>query len=333
MLLLRFTNIYIAVTKYKHVKRLYFDGKKQIETLQATNASLQDSIAGLQDAVANQRMSQSRTALDDNEYATRFTRLNGAIKDLSFNIRKDWKTVPPWVEPVLSAEALKTAKQEMTAVGRAVISRWIFEEIFNKTFHPGLDPQLSAQLKDIERGIRGNTHTLSRQEEFEALTNKIVNWRMATLDGLQRLLDVNTTTENRTLLVTKATTNLAAFLQQYNATPSASIEGSFSTIIEIAVGISANLPLESRDVAITYPLPGDIIRPELMEVDKAALPSLGDESDDEEDDDEKHSKLNGLEAENLEANNVTGGKLRFAGFMTLEVRGRQVLMKAPVWPM
>lgn len=280
------------VTKYKHVKRLYFDGKKQIETLQATVASLQDSVSTLQDAVANQRMSQSRTALDDSEYSTRFTRLNGAIKDLSFNIRKDWKTVPSWVDPYLSPEALKTAKQEMTAVGRAVISRWLFEEIFNKCFHPGLDVNLSAQLKELEHGIRGNTHVMSRQEEFDALTTKIVNWRMATLDGLQRKLDVKTTTENRALFVSKASTNLAAFLQQHNATPVGSLEGSTTTIVEIAIGIAANLPLESRDVAITYPLPGDAVRPDVMEVDQGALPSPSEQKDnDDEDDDEERSKL------------------------------------------
>ncbi|RFN44547.1 hypothetical protein FIE12Z_11214, partial [Fusarium flagelliforme] len=144
------------LTKYKNVKRLYFDGKGQIEVLNG-------QIVHLQNAVANQRMSQSRTALDDSEYSTRFNRLNGAINNLSFNIRKDWRCVPQWLDKYVSAEALKTGKAEMTAVGRAVISRWLMEEVFNKCFHPSLDPQLSQSLKEIELGIRSNTYTLTSQ--------------------------------------------------------------------------------------------------------------------------------------------------------------------------
>jgi hypothetical protein len=62
------------VTKYKNVKRLYFDGKKEIEQLSG-------QVEQLQNAIANQRMSQSRTSLDDSEYTTRFNRLNGAINN------------------------------------------------------------------------------------------------------------------------------------------------------------------------------------------------------------------------------------------------------------
>lgn len=277
-----------AVTKYKHVKRLYFDGKNQIEALNG-------QVETLQNAVANQRMSQSRTALDDSEYVTRFTRLDGAIKDLSFNIRKDWRCLPKWLDSYVSADALKTAKQEMTAVGRAVISRWLVEEIFNKCFHPGLEIPLSMHLKDIELSIRGNAHTMHSREEFDALTTKIVNWRMATLDGLQKKLDVTTTATNRALFVKQATTNLTACLHQYLTTPPpGGIEGSATTIIEIAVGVVANLPLESRDVAIMYPLPGEAVRPSMMDVDKNALPTLDGsqrpESDTEEDDDEERNK-------------------------------------------
>ncbi|KAL2202049.1 hypothetical protein CC79DRAFT_1326243 [Sarocladium strictum] len=313
------------LVKYKNVKRLYFDGKSQIEALSG-------QIETLQNAVANQRMSQSRTAWDDSEYSTRFNRLNGAINNLSFNIRKDWRSVPQWLNSYVSAEALKTGKQEMTAVGRAVISRWLMEEVFNKCFHPGLDPVLSAQLKEIELSIRGNSYTLHSQEEHDALTTKVVNWRMATLDGLQRKLNSNNTADNRTMFTTKATTNLTACLYQFlSSPPPAGVEGSTTMIVELAVAIAANIPLESRDVAITYPLPGDPITPHLMEVEKGGLPAAdgqkgdGSEVDADEDGDKNSKNKAGVPKDN--------GRVRFAGFVALEVRGRQVLMKAPVWPL
>lgn len=343
------------MTKYKNVKRLYFDGKGQIEVLNG-------QIVHLQNAVANQRMSQSRTALDDSEYSTRFNRLNGAINNLSFNIRKDWRCVPQWLDKYVSAEALKTGKAEMTAVGRAVISRWLMEEVFNKCFHPGLDAQLSQSLKEIELGIRNNSYTLTSQEEFDALTSKIVSWRMTSLDGLHRQLNSPAANDNRDTFIAKTTSNLTACLYQFlNTPPPPGVEGSTSMIVELAVGIAANLPLESRDVAISYPLPGEVVQPHVMEVEKAALPELEAQKgqvdgDSKDGDDEKSGKvktgtLNKVNppegGEGSDASKSTrtdadkdtvvaalpkdSNRVRFAGFMALEVRGRQVLMKAPIW--
>ena len=352
------------MVKYKNVKRLYFDGKNQIDQLNG-------QIEQLQNAIANQRMSQSRTSLDDNEYTTRFNRLNGAINNLSFNIRKDWVTLPSWIERYVSPEALKTGKQEMTAVGRAVISRWVVEEIFNRCFHPGLDPDLSLQLREIERNIRKFSYKMHSQEEYDALTSKVVSWRMTTLEGLQAALASPDSHQHRSDFTQRAATNLTASLFQHLTNPPPSgVDGSASMIVELAVGIAFHLPLESRDVAITYPMPLDPVSPHLMEVEKAGLPALeppatgdGDEDEDEGGkDDGKAGKgakpRSGMSSapgagpaalpprkDTLAPPPATGdanhalatgppgdsGKIRFAGFFGVDVRGRQVLVKAPVW--
>ncbi|KAK4661677.1 uncharacterized protein QC763_706670 [Podospora pseudopauciseta] len=347
------------LTKYKNVKRLYFDGKKEIEQLSG-------QVEQLQNAIANQRMSQSRTSLDDSEYSTRFNRLNGAINNLSFNIRKDWQSLPQWLVPYVSPEALKTGKQEMTAVGRAVITRWLVEEIFNRCFHPGLEPELSRQLKMIERNIRNFSYTLSSQEEYDALTSKVVSWRMATLEGLQDALRSGEAVNYKADFTRRATTDLTASLFHHLSNPPPpGVDGSASMIVELAVGIAANLPLESRDVAITYPLPESPIQPDIMEVEKQGLPALEArpaEGDDEGAGDEKEgggkdkdarrndksragmlSVLGGggstpgsrkgsvVDANQIAPPSKDGGKVRFAGFVAVEVRGRQVLIKAPVW--
>ncbi|KAI5928727.1 hypothetical protein F4810DRAFT_21534 [Camillea tinctor] len=314
------------LTKYKNVKRLYFDGKTQIEQLGS-------QVEQLQNAVANQRMSQSRTALDDNEYATRFSRLNGAINNLAFNIRKDWRTLPEWIERFVSPDAIKTGKQEMTAVGRAIIMRWIVEEIFNKCFHPGLDVDLSCHLKEIERNIRRFSYTMNSQEEFDALTAKVLNWRMATLEGLQHMLNSPESSEYRNDFTKMATSNLTATLYQYlTDPPPAGVDGSASMIVELAVGIAANLPLESRDVALTYPLPGDPIQPDIMELEKTGLPPLPDPVEETEDNTKETDKAAKREkTKSVPPPPKDPSRVRFAGFISVEVRGRQVLMKAPVW--
>ncbi|PMB73522.1 hypothetical protein BM221_000945 [Beauveria bassiana] len=313
------------LTKYKNVKRLYFDGKSQIEQLNG-------QVEQLQNAVANQRLSQSRTALDDSEYATRFSRLNGAIQNLSFNIRKEWHIIPPWLDKFVSPDALKTGKQEMTAVGRAVISRWLVTELFDKCFHPDLDPHLSAQLKEIEMGIRGNTHIMHRPEEFDAQTTKVVNWRMATLDGLQKKTNAQAT-ENRAALIQVATANLVGYLHSHlTDPPPPGVEGSTSMIVELAIGVAANLPLESRDVSIWYPMPADIFQPNLMEVEKGELPPLTAANQSGSDPELEEVVEKGSKGQkNKPAAMKEPGRVRFAGFVALEVKGRQVLIKAPVW--
>ncbi|KAM0334165.1 hypothetical protein ACHAQA_001185 [Verticillium albo-atrum] len=318
------------LVKYKNVKRLYFDGKTQIENLGS-------QIEQLQNAVANQRITQSRTALDDSEYLTRFNRLNGAINNLSFNIRKDWKSVPQWLDRYVSSEALKTGRQEMTAVGRAVITRWIVEEIFNKCFHPGLNPGLSQHLKEIELNIRRNSYTMTAREEFDALTAKVVSWRMATLEGLQRTLSSPESEENRMAWTNLNTAKLTAQLFQYLAEPPPpGVDGSASMIVELAVGIAANMPLESRDVAITYPLPGDAVNVDLMDVEKTGLPPVdtaneGDLADEEADGKDKAGSKGRADKTRSALPPKDINKVRFAAFLAVEVRGRQVLCKAPVW--
>jgi hypothetical protein len=66
---------------------------------------------------------------------------------LSFSIRKDWKVIPEFLHKVVNKTAVETGKQEMTAVGRAFISCWLVENIFEKYFHPDLEPGFSTQLQ------------------------------------------------------------------------------------------------------------------------------------------------------------------------------------------
>lgn len=349
------------------MKGLYFDKTSQVEQLQNT--------------LANQRLSQSRTSLDDSEYMTRFQRLDGATTNLAFNIRKDWKTVPSWLSQHVNQDAMKIGKQEMTAVGRACIAKFLVDEIFNRTFHPGLETGLSSSLKTVEQNIRRFSPALNNQEESDALTSKVVQWRLATLEGLRDVLSSPESEEHRGDFSRAAATNLTACLINYLQEPiPAGIEDSAHMIVELAVSIAANLPLESRDISITYPMPGDLVQPFLMKVETGIPPlenpgadtnseidasSTGSGDRDEKEGDKsdggklrKDKKAGMLQAmmggsssgptgkkpsissqggveggESKSKNSSEDGaqKVRFAGFVGVEVRGRQVLGKAPVW--
>jgi len=345
------------------VKGLYFDKTAQVEQLQNT--------------LANQRLSQSRTSLDDSEYMTRFQRLDGATTNLAFNIRKHWQTVPNWLAPYVNQEAMKTGKHEMTAVGRACISRFLVDEIFNRSFHPGLESELSQHLKLIEQNIRRFSPALNNQEESDALTGKVVLWRLATLEGLKDVLTSPESEECRREFSRVATSNLTANLINYLGEPvPAGIQDSAHMIVELAVSIAANLPLESRDISIIYPMPGDLFQPLFMKVESgvpalenpgqdtstdadAASTGSGDKDDQSSKEGEKEgNKIRKDKPKTTMLQVMMGGgqnqgqknkpatqqqqdvepkkedapqKVRFAGFVGVEVRGRQMLGKAPVW--
>jgi hypothetical protein len=362
----------LPVQKYKKVKGLYFDKTAQVEQLQNT--------------LANQRLSQSRTSLDDSEYMTRFQRLDGATTNLSFNIRKDWRSIPTWLAPYVNQDALKVGKQEMTAVGRACITKFLVDEVFNRTFHPCLEGELSTSLKNIEQNIRRFSPVLNNQEESDALTAKVIQWRLATLDGLRDVLSTPESEQYRKQFSQMATTNLTASLINFLQEPvPAGIEDSAHMIVELAVSIASNIPLESRDISIIYPMPGDLLQPVFMKVEQgvpllenplvdtssevdASSTGSGEKDDSSKEADKPEGKLRkekgkgtgmlqammggnsqgagpkqkqGVSMQgNTESTSDTKGKIssedgpqkvRFAGFVGVEVRGRQMLGKAPVW--
>lgn len=252
-----------TVAKYSKVKRYYFEKDAQVQHLQNT--------------VAHQRMAVSRTVLDDNEYANRFGRLDGAIKDLAFSIRKDWKSLPPWLIGYVNDDAHTMGTKEMTAIGRAFISRWLVEEIFHRHFHPSLESNFSQQLKNIENNLRqqhGAKPVITEEDKENAIA-KISNWRRTTFDGLgDAQLHGPTADENRAKLVDHLVTKLIASLEMHlNTPPPVGMDNGARLIVENAVGIAEKIPLESRDVCIEYPLPGSILDERQMKPE-AGVPPL-----------------------------------------------------------
>lgn len=367
-------------------------------------------------------MFSQRTSLDDQAYSSRFDRLDGAIKNLAFEIRQNWKNIPLWLQASINPGAEQKGGREMTIVGRAAISRWVADEILDRYFHPCLEPTFSTHLKAIEHNIRRNSPLPQSPEEDDALSAKVCAWRMSTIDGVLPMLDSSTGHEIRNKLLSFLTEKLVSSLSNHLQEPTPpGLQGGVTMIVEIAVGLASNLPMESRDVRVWYPLPGEkfdtvfmrseaglapLANPvETTESDKAAEAKDGapppiskDESDAKPGlqpsgsvssrltkensisgaPPKKQSKFNALKAklpggsgnqnsadggmgqqdsssqtnlaqdaqqsgppqpvqktqqeQNVSASGPQGPeKVRVAGFMAVEVRGKAILMKAPIW--
>ncbi|RAL03883.1 uncharacterized protein BO80DRAFT_376148 [Aspergillus ibericus CBS 121593] len=342
--------------KYSKVKRYYFEKEAQVQHLQNT--------------VAHQRMAVSRTVLDDNEYANRFGRLDGAIKDLAFAVRKDWATLPSWLNGYVNDDAHTTGTKEMTAIGRAVMSRWLVEELFERYFHPALEPTFSRQLKSIEMNLRRQQVKTCTEEDKENEIARISNWRRTTLDGLTNLQGPQAD-EYRAKLIDQLISSLVATLVAHlHEPPPPGLDNGARMIVENAVGIAEKIPLESRDVCVEYIPPGTVVQEGTMKVE-TGLPPLthvraessgsvelergeggteetdeGGESGPPPREQRMRSVFSSLMGRRPGPSAPTGeprvveerergpGRIRFASFVTAEVRGRgpmNVLVKAPVY--
>lgn len=207
----------------------------------------------LQNTVAHQRMAVSRTVLDDNEYANRFQRLDGAIKDLAFSVRKDWRGIPSWLHGLVTDEAVSNGTKEMTSVGRAVISRWLVEEVFQRHFHPGLETGLSLQLKSIEMNLRRQQMRPATDEDRENAIARLSNWRRTTFDGLGDMLADAAAQQHRAELIEHLSAELASFLgSQVHEPALPGLEAGVRMIIENTINIAEKIPLEARDVCVEY---------------------------------------------------------------------------------
>ncbi|CAI7601635.1 unnamed protein product [Penicillium viridicatum] len=244
--------------KYSKVKRYYFEKDAQVQHLQNT--------------VAHQRMAVSRTVLDDNEYTSRFQRLDGAIKDLAFSVRKYWRSIPSWLNGMVTDDALSVGTKEMTAVGRAVISRWLVEEVFQRYFHPSLDRAFSVQLKNVEMNLRRQRP--SSEEDRENASARLSYWRRTTFDGLSDSLVGPEAQQHRVELVEHLIVELAAFMaSQLDEIALPDLEASVRMIIENSINIIEKIPLEARDVCVDYFPPGISLAEQYMKVE-GQLPAL-----------------------------------------------------------
>ncbi|KFX86566.1 hypothetical protein O988_09500, partial [Pseudogymnoascus sp. VKM F-3808] len=220
-------------------------------------------------------------------------------------------------------------------------------------FHPSLDLGFSAELKRVEQNVRFFAAPPPNQDEADALTAKITQWRLTTMEGLSYRLNSPHAAQAKADFIQMAVSNLTAHLLNHlHDSADHGFQGNATSIIELAVGIASHLPCESRDIAICYPLPGDMVGP-YMKVEPA-LPPLEVDPKSEEGEaagkDEKNEKEEAAkgkkDAKALKklppaaaaaaaaaepevkegANNI-----RFAGFLGVEVRGRQWLYNPPVW--
>ena len=210
--------------------------------------------------------------------------------------------MPAWLQQSINKDAVGIGKQEMTAVGRAFISQWLVEQVFERFFHPALSLEVSQELKAIQLNLRKYSPTLQMGEEEEALTTKIINWRLATIDGLQPVLNAPEANGHRQQLIEILNAELVSSLHAHmNDPPPVGIEGGVHMIVELVVAILGHLPSESRDVNIEYYTPGMMIHPDFMKIE-SGIPALNEPIATLEvtEDDEASNNINNEEKESLE---------------------------------
>jgi hypothetical protein len=187
---------------------------------------------------------------------------------------------------------MSTGKQEMTAVGRAFISWWLYSEVFERIFHPDLDITLSLQLKSILTNLRRFAPPCNSEAEEQNLASKLVSWRMTTVEGIQDQLRSPQSQENRAQLLQHLNAQLIGDISAYLTDPAPpDLAGGVYMIVELAANIISHLPLESREVMIEYYPPLCPVLPDVMKIEQGipqlTNPILGIASDDNDNDSTK----------------------------------------------
>ncbi|KAI5287484.1 hypothetical protein KEM54_005961, partial [Ascosphaera aggregata] len=238
-------------------------------------------VYNLQNAIASQQMTKTHTILDDTQYMQLFQQLDGAITTLAFNVRKDWAVVPKWLKDYVHEDAAAVGTKEMTAVGRALLSRVVHDEIFEQHFHPGIYENLSKALKKIELNLRClHINSAITEESRERGAALVAAWRTATMEGLSGLIQRDNE-EGKAKLTMILTKDWLSRLREFFKSPApACLESGLQSIIEIALNLLEFKAFETRDIQTVYFLPNQVIDTRLMTKD-TSLPTLptGDGSD------------------------------------------------------
>src|SRR5690606_2538899 len=170
-------------------------------------------------------------------------------------------TLPPWIATLVSSTP---GGREMTAIGRADISRWVVDEIFERIFHPALDPNMSYSLKNIEYNIRKFCPAPQTSADDDELNMKIAQWRLTTLDALQDHLNSPRAQELKKQLTDHLVERLDTQLRSYLKETPVGLTAGVAMVVDIAVGLACHLPMESRARHVFYALPGYRFDPKIM---------------------------------------------------------------------
>lgn len=223
--------------------------------------------------MATKNLSESRTSLDDGEYVKRLESLDVSIRELAFSMRKHWRSLPDWIAPYVSEDAIQAASKEMIAVGRAFVSQWLYSTIFRQHFHPALPEALSLGLKACQQNL-GPQPGSSAEVNSTSLARTTI-WRLATIDGLTSYLSPSspTASANTDTFISNHTQSLVTALSQHLIDPHPAelhLTTSISSIIDSVAKILSHIPLESRDVQLQYYMPETVVDTEIMKVESTA---------------------------------------------------------------
>ncbi|KAI5294329.1 hypothetical protein KEM52_004235, partial [Ascosphaera acerosa] len=274
-------------------------------------AGEKNRVYNLQNVIASQQMT-ANTVLDDAQYDRMFQQLDGAINTLAFNIRKSWVQLPTWLKDYVREDAMATGTKEMTAVGRALLSRVVHDEIFERYLHPGIYENLSRTLKKIESYLRGMYITTATTEESRQTgVAKVSAWRSATIEGLSGLIQRDSQ-EAKTKLAQMLTDDWKSRISEFLKSPApTALEGGLRSIIDIALDLLEYRALETREIRTVFICPEQDIDTRFMTRDQSLPPFQtpqgdGNASKQEQEDQKPPSDTH------ANANARPGGKMRQA---------------------
>ncbi|KAK9450444.1 uncharacterized protein V1518DRAFT_413859 [Limtongia smithiae] len=232
-----------------------------IDSLTATNTALlaerdalDKKLQSTENELAGKNIEDSRSERDDVTYQTEFANFDKDLIEAALMLRDKVREYPDWVRK--TRLDFKT-KLITNYASRAVLARWIAEEIFGRYLHPGIDLTLSMRLKKAEKRL-ARYYT----------PGEIAIWRRmlvrAVLPTAKPTVELTDTPEYNAHLEHAASSflhtniwniNAANTMPENSVKPSQLVPANVLSLVENAFSLMATMSLETRYVMVTYPLP------------------------------------------------------------------------------
>ncbi|KAK9458085.1 hypothetical protein V1511DRAFT_491712 [Dipodascopsis uninucleata] len=252
-------------------EKRYSELSKEKELLATIAQQERAKREALESDLARKNIESGRNILDDTQYKTKFENLDRSLRSVAFKERSNWDRYPDWI-----------ASKDLSKgpMRRAVLARWLVEEVFLKYMHPGLDLTTSKVLKKVERNV-GHSFpedvSLWRRNAIKSTLPPDAIDRQGTLGSLESKKEFND--HRKAALASLEHLCYKVYKKQLVDTQQKKVKdlpAYYIDIIDQALSLIAAMNLEVRCIILHYYLPGSNMDPQFMY----------EETEDEDEDDQ-----------------------------------------------
>ncbi|KAK9480853.1 hypothetical protein V1514DRAFT_324641 [Lipomyces japonicus] len=254
----------------RKVKKELEETKRNLESSKIEIETQKKRADNLESSLAHQSIDRNRTLQDDSVYVAAFENINGSLKSIAYKYRENWVSLPEWISSVKNVKTIP--------LRRALLAKWIAEDIFDVYLHPALDIETSVTLKKIDKSFgQRNPREVAiwRQNTVKNLIPEEVTGQQGSYGTLEALPAF---ARHRAAVLESFANRFSRFWDPKLLDPLTKRISSFPEdlilVVDEILKLLASMSLETRNIIVKYYNPGEVFNPEYMSVDDETDPPV-----------------------------------------------------------